>query len=158
LALFATKLFIEGKNGMRKFLIASLMFSVSLVINVAAANANGTQHSMCDAADKSNFYVLDVGSLVRNDMGISGEINATEVSILARGKKVCFMGVKTGLRERGDSTIAVFEKGRVSCNQTSDAARLMAARLRRTGYKVVGEFAGVLGKTINLNNCGVESL
>ena len=98
------------------------------------------------------LVVLDIFDLVM------GKVTTTEVSILAKGKKVCFKGVATSRSDATNSTTAVFEGGRVSCYQTADAERLAAAKLKRTGYKVVGKFTGVSGKTVKLNNCALELL
>ena len=147
---------------MKKYFIIVIMFSAVFVSQIAAQDLNGilsemaaqkdnSLHSMCNKADKSKFYVLDIFAMVM------GQVTTTEVSILAKGKKVCFMGVATGKSEATNSTTASFEGGRVSCYQTADGERLRAAKLKRTGYKVVGEFAGVSGKTVKLNNCAIES-
>ena len=102
------------------------------------------EHSKCISADKNKFYVLDLGELYRN------KITTTEVSILARGKKVCFMSV--------DKTVVEFDNSLVSCDQISDTDRLAASKLGRTGYKVIGQFRGVIGKTVMLKDCLFEKL
>jgi hypothetical protein len=109
-------------------------------------------NSSCNQSDKSRFYVLDIWGLV------SGSVTTTEVSILAKGKKVCFSGVATGRNDGTNTTEAVFENNRVSCTQSSDADRLAAAKIRKTGYRVVGEFSGVAGRTVMLKNCSIESM
>ena len=109
-------------------------------------------NTSCNQSDKSRFYVLDIWGLV------SGSVTTTEVSILAKGKKVCFSGVATARNDGTNTTEAVFENDRVSCTQSSDTDRLAAAKIRKTGYRVVGEFSGVSGKTVMLKNCSIESM
>ena len=99
----------------------------------------------------SNLYVLDIFELFME------RVTTTEVSILAKGKKVCFQGVATGRRDATNSTIATFED-RVFCNQTTDAERIAATKLKQTGYYVIGFFVGVSGNTISLNNCVFQQM
>ena len=127
------------------FVCSPLFFAPTLVFAVS-------NHSACDAQNTSKFYVLDGWQLV------SGEVTATEVSIIARGKKVCFTGVATGRVDQTNTTELQMENGRVICEQRSDASRLAAARLGRTGYKVVGDFVGVMGGSVKLKDCAIEKL
>ena len=110
------------------------------------------QHSQCDSSNKSKFYVLDLFAMSM------GTVSTTEVSILAKGKKVCFHAVATARNDGTDTTEAVFDDGRVSCTQKADKDMLEAAQLRKTGYRVIGQFSGVKGSTVQLKNCSNEKL
>ena len=123
-----------------------------LVAIMASSTAYANEHSQCNESDSSRFYVLDIFKLVWT----GGGLTTTEVSIAARGKKVCFTGMATSRRDESNSTIMKFEDGRVSCNQTADSERLEATRLKQTGYKVVGEFTGVSGEEVMLQHCIFE--
>ena len=120
--------------------------------NPAEVPKHKRNHSACDSQNTAKFYVLDGWKF------FSGEVNATEVSIIARGKKVCFTGVATGRADGSNTTELQIEDGRVICEQRSDESRLAAAQLGRTGYKVVGDFAGVIGGGVVLRDCSIEKL
>ena len=125
-------------------------FALFLSFNIHA-QTNSKHHSGCNTTNISKFYLLSVRDLVW------GNITTTEVSIHARGKRVCFQGLAESIGDGTDSTDVGFENGRVSCHQRSDKQRLAAAKLRITGYKVMGEFSGVRGKTVMLKNCSFEA-
>ena len=111
-----------------------------------------SNHSGCNVADSSKFYVLDGWKFY------SGEVTGTEVSIKGRGKKICFTGVATGRGDGSNTTDVTFENGAVVCTQRSDNDRLAAAQMGRTGYKLIGTYIGVSGKTVRLENCSIEKL
>ena len=88
-----------------------------------------------------------------------GDVSATKISIGARGKVLCVSGVTgTGKSDVGNTTIVEFENGGITCKQTTDAARLATESIRRTGYKVAGNFVNVVGRRITLSDCVIEKL
>lgn len=133
-------------NSKIRYLLAACLVSANLS---AFAVSN---HSACNANDASKFYVLDGWKFY------SGEVTGTEVSIKGRGKKICFTGVATGRGDGSNTTEVTFENGAVICTQRTDDARLAAAKLGRTGYKLIGDLEGVSGKSVRLKDCSIEKL
>ena len=137
----------------RSFIVGLIFGGCFFMIAEVSVALDAEDKVLCEkmAVDKSNLYLLDIFEL------FMGNVTTTEVSILAKGKQVCFRGVATGRNDATNSTIATFED-RIFCKQTTDAERIAATKLRKTGYYVVGKFTGVSGNTISLNNCVFQQM
>jgi hypothetical protein len=125
-------------------------FLVACVVAINLSAFASDNHSACKETDTSKFYVLDGWKFY------SGEVTGTEVSIKGRGKKICYIGVATGRNDGSNTTEVIFEDGAVICTQRSDDARLAAAKIKRTGYKLIGDLQGVSGKSVRLKDCSIE--